>query len=280
MHLSRKTLFSVILLASGICVHAQQSEKLPPSTRLEIPEHRKPGINVPSTEPDDEIENSQPVREFFSDPWYRSCFNVVFDKYPYHSGPYLTFDNSQSSNSPEELTYAEGDKVWRYAVDTSFFYTPSGAGNITRFEGFIFKCIGPILELDSIFPFTTAEPKPADYIGNLRLGVEVALLQNNFINIIFTGQWCHYFNLDIHDGWIFGFTLRSYPVSPLMIEYRINMETFTDYDTDFAMVESHLEIGSMLFKSPYEIFVAWDWQYKSLLNLNCHGFEVGARFHF
>lgn len=278
--------FSFTLILGAAAQSDQYSDD--GTTHLAIP--GRPSAPKKETPQESEKSDSQNDEEYVQEPrlsvypevWYKSNMCVLFDKYPYANKNYLSFDNSLA-DYPEDVVERK-DKFWRFAVDTSCFYNPGfGAGNLTRLEGFAFKFVGPLVELYSYFPQSgNVLNEVNEYSGDIRLGVEVAIFQNNWFNCIFTCQWSHYFNLDIENGWLFGFIFRTYPykVAPLIAEYRINMGAFDDYEPGYVMVESHLEIGAMLFHSAFEIYGAWNWQNKSLLNYQGHGFELGVRYHF
>ena len=81
------------------------------------------------------------------------------------------------------------------------------------------------------------------------------------------------------NGLVLGFIVRSYPVKPILLEWR---GAWIIHNT--VMFESHLELGGMVW-GPVEIFAAWDFRgyYKrsgKSISESKNGFDVGLRYHF
>ena len=209
--------------------------------------------------------------------WGYNNLGVTYDSYPYATSPrYLCFE----SNADQfDLMFA--NHFYRFALDTSCFYdTNLWFGNSVRFEGLIWKFFGPVIELNSYIKtldesntYLTAE----GYKGNLRIGGDLSLIQTNPITILFYMQWNHYINIPLDDSLDLGFILRSYPIKPVLIEWRVNWQFLNEFDRTFF--ESHLEAGAMV-AGPLEVFAGWNYKIYPGFNYRGHGFEVGARLHF
>jgi hypothetical protein len=211
--------------------------------------------------------------------WWINNIVLNFDSYPYAHGKYLIFPYSDSSAAPafdDSVSSLYSGKFYRFALDTSFLCFPGeNAGNITRFEGLIWKFFGPVVELYSEFP------EEGEKQMNLRLGGQFALIQTNPASVFFNIQWSHDFfgGEGERNGLVLGFIVRSYPVKPVLLEWR---GAWIIHNT--VMFESHLELGGMVW-GPVEIFAAWDFRgyYKrsgKSISESKNGFDVGLRYHF
>ncbi|MBP5357927.1 MAG: hypothetical protein J6Y69_01915 [Treponema sp.] len=209
--------------------------------------------------------------------WGYNNLGVTYDYYPYATNPkYLCFD---STADQFDLTFA--NHFYRFAVDTSCFYDMNlWFGNSIRFEGLLWKFFGPVVELNSYIktldgsnPYLTAD----GYKGNLRIGGDISLIQTNPLTVLFYMQWNHYFNIPLGNSLDLGFILRSYPIKPVLIEWRVNWQLLNEFDK--AFFESHLEAGAMV-AGPLEAFAAWNYKLYEGFNYTGHGFEAGVRLHF
>lgn len=241
--------------------------------------------------------------------WFIDNIIVTFDDYPYADGRYLnflsenTFSTSSDSYSGSETVVVdeEGNLVsevhkeqfYRFALETGFFYFPLDNiyGNETRFEGYFYKFFGPVFE-HSLFgknnafaadTFTSFGGLNHDAAaGNLKFGGQISLIHSNFFDASCHFQWAYWYGNfrnqnDLH-GFNFGLILRSYPVKPVLIEWRFNWQSFGDYYS--SVYDSHLELGFML-NSPLEIYAAWKYRSDSVfLNSDAHGFAAGIKYHF
>lgn len=213
--------------------------------------------------------------------WGYNNLGVTYDSYPYATSPkYLCFDSTADAF---DLSYA--NHFYRFALDTSMFCDINlWMGNSTRFEGLLWKFFGPVIELNSFFNTADGNPYLAEsgYKANLRIGGDFALIQTNPFSAFFYMQWNHYINIPIGDSLIAGFILRSYPIKPVLIEWRVNWQFLQEEDfagSDGIFFESHLEAGAMV-AGPLEAFAAWNFKSYPGFEYKGHGFEAGVRLHF
>ena len=214
--------------------------------------------------------------------WGYNNLGVTYDNYPYATSPkYMCFDSSNMA----DFDLAFGNHFYRFALDTSFF-SDFGLwmGNSTRFEGLLWKFFGPVIELNSFFNTTDDVPllQESGYKANLRIGGDFALIQTNPLSAFFYMQWNHYINIDLANSLIVGFIVRSYPIKPVLIEWRVNWQVLQEEDfpgTDGIFFESHLEAGAMV-AGPLQVFAAWNFKSYPGFNYKGHGVEAGVRLHF
>lgn len=249
--------------------------------------------------------SSDGLAEFFADIfsliWAGNNLFVTFDTYPYATSPHYLKTQSIFSALSGTDVFAE-EKSSRFAVDVSAFsYIGEAYGARARFEGFLWKCIGPVFELNTYRVQEAQTTEDAFFASrwvtntqllNLRLGGELSLLQTNPLSIMLEVQWTHFFGtyLPAQDGIVLGIILRSYPTKPLLLEWRGNIQTLS-YRRGYTEVqgearkeglyacESHLELGFML-NGPVELFAAWNYTLSEVLRIEGHGIEVGLRYHF
>ena len=212
--------------------------------------------------------------------WALNNLSVTYDDYPYcNDFEYVTL----SLDGPDI------GQFYRYALDASAGYgLPWGLRYGARLEGMIFKFFGPVFEIQSAgvhpvtwYPFYVDFDSFRVWKGELKLGLEMAIFQTNFLSAFWYIQWAHLFDSEVsrHNGLSLGLILRSYPFRPLLLEWRLLCDIF-DFAADEAdAVQSHLELGFML-SSPAELFVAWVWERNSVYGYSGHGGEVGVRWHF
>ncbi len=208
--------------------------------------------------------------------WGYNNLGVTYDAYPYATSPrYMCFEATQGYF---DLSFP--DHFWRFGLDTSFFDDIGlWMGNSTRFEGFIWKFFGPVVELNSYFNTKEGNIYLANsgYKGNVRVGGSLSLVQTNPFSALFYMQWNHYINIPLEDSLALGFILRSYPIKPVLLEWRVNWQFLQEFEK--AFFESHLEVGAMV-TGPLEIFAAWNFKSYPGFEYKGHGFEAGARVHF
>ncbi|MBQ3980571.1 MAG: hypothetical protein II631_00800, partial [Treponema sp.] len=77
----------------------------------------------------------------------------------------------------------------------------------------------------------------------------------------------------------FGLIAKSYPVDPILIEWRGTIQSLYDkYDVG-TIYESHLEVGAMVAPR-VEAYGAWKYTHNPLLNVKGHGAAIGAKIHW
>lgn len=217
--------------------------------------------------------------------------NVRFFDYPYEDDDFVSPADGKYivRGTLSGLSFTDpGYNRSRFSLDTSLVYLHGfGMGNETRFEGLLFPYAGPCFENLALCNFKKGD---FDFTkkglrDNLRIGGEISLFQTNILSAYFIIQYATWFGNDFSDyknGCNVGILLRSYPIKPLVIEWRFNAENFPH---EFMVMESDLHLGLMIRR--YEFFAAW----KMLDFLNSgedesehfktlHGCTFGARVYF
>lgn len=199
--------------------------------------------------------------------------NASFDNYPYATRPnYITINENNDG------------QFYRFTLDTNLFYTPAYAlyGNDSRIEGFIWKFFGPVFENRIV---TTKDY--SSYYGKMDLGMQFSIFQLSMCTLIFDIKWEHLYGSFYENGVNIGFGIRSYPVKPLVLEYRSEWGIFantgkkSDTATGIrkdATYKSHLEAGVML-GSPTEVYAFWDFMTDGFLMLREHSMGLGLKVH-
>lgn len=232
------------------------------------------------------------LAEVFIDMWFVNTVLVTFDDYPYANGSYIRLGSMMPTDTDIFSEYDDESKpkvnqYYRFAVDTSFFFLPGlMVGNETRFEGMLWKFFGPIFQIDT---FTTTDSfsgnrefKSLD--TNLQLGLELSIVQTNPFALYWAFCWqrIQYRDLPVSSGISLQLIARSYPASPVLIEWRgtiaFMMLNGKPYSPKFNW-ESHLEIG-MMMRGPLEVFAAWRYFAYEDLGAPANGVEIGVRYHF
>ena len=205
-------------------------------------------------------------------------FNTVqfqdFPYQPYGDGNYVV------RGTIEEFLYTDaGRNRNRFSLGTSLVYLNElGIGNESTFEGLFFPYFGPYFENLALY-------SREGFCDNIKLGGQLSLLQTNLLSINFLALYTSWFGQgmeDFRNGYGLGLVLRSYPIKPLVVEWKFN---FQNYSHDFEVFESNLQAGFML--SRYEFFAAWkvlSFSNTSKNNAchfgNFHGFTIGTRVYF
>ncbi|MBQ5491586.1 MAG: hypothetical protein IIT68_05980 [Treponema sp.] len=227
--------------------------------------------------------------------WIVNNITVTFESYPYaQEGKYLIFgDLNAKSNFDSAYTGSDEDssasqsqeiksRVFRFAADTAMFWMNGfNIGNETRFEGYLFKFFGPVFENTLYCKNAYLFGETGNDAGNLRLGGELALVQTNMLSAAFLIQWDHWYGSLQADGINIGFIIRSYPVSPLLLEWRTSWHCL---DENYVMWESILEAGVMVWRN-LEVFASWRHldatQYVNWMDYTTYdGVSAGVRVHF
>ena len=243
------------------------------------PKRRTP----PPVEP---IYHGYSLFELFLDMFFAvSLFNnwsVSFDYYPYATGDYYI------DALPAGDTTEFPQKDYRFNVEAAAIYHPNSMilSPEVRFEGYIFKFFGPILENRNYFSFSDQQI----YAGNLRLGAQLALIQTFIFSMGLSCQWSYYYGAAAGYKNIsavnWGVIFKSYPFKPIVFEYRINITDLLGQSTvenvicePNTMFESNLELGIML-NSPFEIYAAWRYYQDGLRQKKEHAVDVGLKYYF
>lgn len=212
--------------------------------------------------------------------WMLDNGAVTFEPYPYATDDKYMHFNSLTGNDTSSF-FGDGwsDRSFRYTVATSAVYTKDiGFGNESCLEGYIFKCIGPLFE--NII-YTDLK----EVTGNVKLGGQMALLQSNPLSILLYGQWTHWYGKVGEElpksGFSGGFILRSYPVKPLVVEWKLGWQSFGEDYTNF--MESDVRLGVMINR--VELFASWKYMNisndtTSLIYSENNGVTLGTRLYF
>ncbi len=187
----------------------------------------------------------------------------------------------------ESIFYTDpGYHRTRFSLDTSAVYLHGfGFGNETRFEGLLFPYVGPYFENLSLYNAKNGDFdfSQKGFRNNVRLGGLVSLLQTNILSANFIVQYTawqgEHFD-DFRRGATVGLLLRSYPIKPLVLEWKFGYQFFPH---DFQIFESDLHVGIMINR--YEIFASWKALDFSNEDTKTHfqtfyGASLGARVYF
>ena len=207
--------------------------------------------------------------------WIFSHMNADYDIAPYATRPkYIDY-------KAEDW---QAEKFYRYTLETGtfFFLQDLTIGNESRIEGITYKFFGPVFENTLFTSFRSmSENSNIWLIGNLRLGA-INLVNFNLFNVALNIQWTHWYGQKIIDGMNLGFILRSYPIKPVLLEWRVNWQSFMteeNYNDFSAYFESHLELGIMVDKR-IEIYAAWKYVNDRFNENIKNGVSSGVKFHF
>ena len=236
------------------------------------------------------IDNNNLISNFFVALWALDNIGVSFDDYPYADGKYLNFEVSEIFEDSEDSESAENaensseekakEQFYRFSLGTGFFYYPSTKlfGNENRFEGYIWKFFGPVFESTS-FAQDCFGSEAFSFSGNLKLGGQISIIHSNYFDLSNFLQWSYIYGNSIKaSGICFGFILRSYPVNPILLEWRVSVQNF--FVTEETILESHLELGIEL-SSPVELYVNYRYYNDCIFtNSTSNGFSCGVKYNF
>ena len=241
----------------------------------------RPGNSSGSSKSDDN-ENTTLAGIFFeilfeisNQIWIFSHMNADYDIAPYANRPkYIDF-------KAEEW---ETEKFYRYTFETGVFFFPQDLtiGNESRIEGITYKFFGPVFENTIFTSFKPVAENNYWLEGNLRLGGAINLVNFNVFNAALHLQWSHWYGLKTIDGLNIGFILRSYPIKPVLLEWRVNWQAFLteeNYSDFSAYFESNLELGIMTGKRT-ELYAAWKYVNDRYNDIIKNGASTGVKLHF
>ena len=208
--------------------------------------------------------------------WIFSHMNADYDIAPYATRPkYIDY-------KAEEW---QTEKFYRYTLETGTFFFPQDLtiGNESRIEGITYKFFGPVFENTLYTSFISMSENTNFWlIGNLKLGGAINLVNFNYFNVAFNMQWSHWYGQKTIDGMNLGFIIRSYPIKPVLLEWRVNWQSFMteeNYNDFSAYFESHLELGIMVDKR-IEIYAAWKYVNDRFNENIKNGISTGMKLHF
>ena len=186
---------------------------------------------------------------------------VRFFDYPYQDDENVSPADGKyiARGSLEGLIFTDpGYNRNRFALDTSLIYLHDfGLGNETRFEGLLFPYFGPYFENLALYNFHTGD---FDFLqkgfrDNVKVGGQISVLQTDILSALVLIQYTTWRGegfSDFRTGCNFGVILRSYPIKPLVLEWKMGSH---NYKHGFMVFESNLQLGIM--RKAYEIFASW-----------------------
>lgn len=292
----KRILISILAVVFSLNLFAVEVKSVrrepPPPPPPPPPHHHHP-------EPRDEA--SSFFTDLFVSLWLLDNIFVTFDDYPYADGFYLNFftpntlnpnilkneNSSQNDNSgaieDSDIIIPVGKKeqFYRFDLETGVFCFPSQKrfGNETRFEGYIWKFFGPVFEND-IYSEKIFSNSQKDFVGNVRLGGQLSLFHSNLFDVSFFVQWSYFYGTYTNLGGVnCGFIIRSYPMKPILLETRFNIQDFFDNPAE-NYFECHIELGIEL-NSPCEVYVAWKLIEDFIFTDDIFsGFAFGIKYNF
>ncbi len=256
---------------------------LPPPPRIQSRGRKDRNPPPPPPRPrHDHYDSSDLASDLLSVLWLAYNSTITFEQYPYAAdNKYINFNKTSSST----------DRDFRFSLSTGLFCLPQFASGIeTAFEGYIFKCFGPYCE-NTIFGTLNTNFSPfnfnySDLYGNFKLGGQLALFQFNPLSLSLYVQWIHWYSITsapwVNDknGVTVGMNLRSYPVKPLVLEFRVGCEAMNSSNDTF--VETELKAGFMV--KSMEIYLAWKYRNffmnETIFVKESNGIASGVRFYF
>jgi len=252
-----------------------------PSGPSHKPEHRRP------PEHHKPPKHSKPPKKSSSSDVIDDCGDI-FVMLSVLNNMLVTFDNYPYANSSSyiELNQEHPNKqFYRFTADSSGFYSilNPGLGADVRLEGFAWKFVGPVIENR----FYNKLEDNSKY-GKLNLGLQFAVFQFYPCSFILDVKWEHLYGKYFADGVNLGISFKSYPVKPLILEYRAEWGIFgnsasepdkTTGITKNATFKSHLEAGAMT-GIPVEIYGFWDYTMDGFIGQKEHSIGIGAKYHF
>lgn len=206
--------------------------------------------------------------------WLLNNLTCSYTNFPYERlTPNYVYNSQIGSN-----------KKTRFSFSTNMFYLEGlGPGNETSFEGLLFPIIGPYIDNIIIVDRSDDNSSSNAKMGNLRLGAQLSLLQNDYICCTGIMQWSHWYgdaSDSIKNGIALGLDVRSFPFYPVGLMWKI---MYCEYDNDVCIVESNLEAG--IFVKKTEFFAGW--KYMSIGNSETgkrsdywNGLFAGLRVYF
>lgn len=184
---------------------------------------------------------------------------VQFFDYPYDENSSPADGNYVTRGYLDGIFYKDpGFNRSRFSLDSSLVYLHGfGLGNETRFEGLLFPYIGPYFENLALYNFQSGKYDFSErgVRDNLKIGGQLSLIQSNLLitNLLvqYTSWYSPQFDF-LHKGCAVGILLRSYPVKPLVIEWKLSSQ---NYPHSFTVFESDFHLGVM--RKDYEVFASW-----------------------
>src|SRR5574344_48259 len=215
------------------------------------PEHTEPQHNERHYQNNDGTDSlTELLIQLIAIGWFYNNFTARYTAYPYaDGGKYIVFNSSTlagASPMSENTT-----RMSRFSADTSAVWLGElGFGNESTFEGFLAAGLGPY------FQNLIVNDSSNNSTGNVRLGGQISLFQTNPLSLALILQWSHFYGAAAQslpqNGFAYGAVFRSYPFNPLVFEWRISAQDFSD---NVAITDSNLQAGFMLER--FEVFAAW-----------------------
>ncbi len=208
--------------------------------------------------------------------------HVSFNDYPYaDGGEFIVHDYNGSGT----------DKLCNFLLEDSVFYFPASnlMGNRTRFETTLFCFAG--LNIENILytnDLRNTDGRLLDFSdtqGILKLGAQIYCIQYNPISIGFNLDWLHMYNKIYFDTFYTEMIVRSYPVDPLHLEWRLGFSGMpkTNYTVDDTIPTELLTTSSVMVGivlSRLEVFATWEYVQDGYQQMRSNGLGFGFRYNF
>jgi hypothetical protein len=215
------------------------------------PEHKEPQHNEQQYQNNDSTNSlTEFLIQLIAIGWFYNNFTARYTAYPYANGnKYIVFNSSALAGSSSTSEYTT--RMSRFSADTSAVWLGDlGFGNESTFEGFLAAGLGPYFEN------LIVNDSSNNSTGNIRLGGQISLFQSNPLSLALIFQWSHFYGDAAtslpQNGFAYGAIFRSYPFNPIVLEWRISAQDFSD---NVVITDSNLQAGFMLER--FEIFAAW-----------------------
>lgn len=277
----------LLFLISGLCAAAPKkpSSKLPKTTTTKTTTRKTTSSNSSSSSSSIEESCMDALLDICCSLMIANGVGVTFEDYPYADGGGFVI------NDYESATDVDG-KFYNLLLDTSLFMYPGSAlmGNRTRAELTCFKFIG--INFENIM-FTNDLHQTEAHLGSMenaqgmfKLGAQFWCFQWDPISLGLNMDWLHMYGRKKYNTFAFETILRSYPFSPLHLEWRycfsgsprnVNYSS-DDTITDELLMNSCLMVGFVMDR--YELFVTWEYVQDGFEQMRSNGFGVGLRAHF
>lgn len=286
-----KKIISVLLvssfLISGLCAAAPKkpSSKLPKTTTTKTTSRKTTSSGSSTSCRDSSIEEScmDALLDICCSLMIANGVGVTFEDYPYAN------DGGFVINDYDSVT---DGKFYNLLLDTSLFMFPASGliGNRTRAELICFKFAG--INFENLM-FTNDLHSSEQNLGSMenaqgmfKLGAQIWCFQWDPISFGFNMDWLHMYGRNKYDSFSFETILRSYPISPLHLEWRYSFSgtpkniyySSDDTITDELLMNSCLMVGYIMDR--FELYAAWEYVQDGFEQMRSNGFGIGVRAHF
>ena len=232
---------------------------------------------------------SKSIAEAVTESLFDACIDVCSEVFVYlllYNNLYSTYDEFPYAYSDNYvvLTNDMSQKSYRGELEFGLSYFPQADSYLAdvRLEALIWKFFGPVVEYQFVGNYLTPfnQSQERNYFYNrLLLGGQLSIFQTSILSMSGVVQWSCFHSNYYLDGLTLGYIFRSYPVKPIVIEWR---GSFTINNDDSFINEQTVELGIM--QDRMEMFIAYKLFEYTLSNESDfnfdHGISAGAKFHF